>query len=87
MQVFNLETAEPEVIKTDNWSEYAVMTVEKILTENDIVSFAAEYKINNHYFGNIEVLTYRGKSIEIRNVLVSLNYGRLSNNLQEFSQC
>lgn len=86
LQVFNLETAESEYIKTEHWSEYAVTTVEKILTENDIVSFAAEFKINNHYFGNVEVLTYRNKTIQLRNVILSLNYGRLTKNLQEFSQ-
>lgn len=86
MQVFNLETAEPELQKTQNWSEFAVTTIEKILTENDIVLFAAEFKINNHYFGNVDVLTYCGKSIELRNVIHSLSYGYLTNNLQEFSQ-
>lgn len=86
MQVFNLETSETELIKTENWSEYAVTTIEQILTENDIVSFSAEFKIENHFFGNVEVFMYCGKLIDLRNVILSLSYGRLTNNLQAFSQ-
>lgn len=86
MQDFNLETAETELTKTKNWSEHAVMTIEKILTENETVSFAAEFKINDHYFGSVEVFAYCGRSIDLRSVILSLNCGCLAKNLQEFSK-
>lgn len=81
-----MATAEPEFIKTESWCEHVVTTIENILTKNESVSFTPEFKIKSHFFGNLDVLTCAGKSIQLREVIISLKYGRLTYTHQEFSQ-
>lgn len=81
-----MEKAESELITTENWAEYVVKTIEKILTDSDVVSFTPTFKIGTHFFGNVEVLTYAGKNIELRDVIRELSCGLLTENHQEFSR-
>lgn len=84
--MLNLESVKPELWKTKQWSEYVTNCVENILTENEIVYFTPVFKVRSHYFGNVEVLMRTGKVIDLRNTIITLQYGLLIDNLTEFSQ-
>lgn len=86
LQVFNFDKCVSEVMTTRNWCEEMVITIEQILLKNNIVYFTPELEINAHFFGKLEVFTCTGETIELRDIILTLQCGRLTYNYQEFSQ-